>query len=291
MKCNHCNAEWNAPNSQPTTCPFCGKSLIEELKTNDMQALEQILAQMYKNFPDVFKNKMKLSGMLADFMPHDKKMLRYFKNAAEYNVAMELLEAENYNENDKANKIVALKSNFGDEYGMKESLASYVIDCFAFALLGVAMQPMGTDDKKLEKQPAGKMPRKSYGLENGWIKKPDPWVGTKSVRAIRNYIIAGKNNYAETEVTLDTINYDPEGYFDFCIYRSDSTNEIIDELSDEIIGFHYVIFSSLPPNLPKNTPVTVIFEFDGDLHIRIKVNGNTFEGEWENPNGDDLNWE
>jgi len=145
MKCNHCQAEWNAPKSQPTHCPFCNKPLVEERKTNNAKTPpEQVLAQMYRDEPEKFKNKNKLTSWLDDeFKPllFDTKTLRPFKYATEFNVVTQLLEAKDFFENDKTIKIETLKSNLSDEYDMKAASASYVVDCFAFALLGLPVKP------------------------------------------------------------------------------------------------------------------------------------------------------
>ncbi len=142
MKCNHCQAEWTAPNSQPSVCPFCGKSLTGDPKINDTLLPEQILERLFKDFDTkIFKSSARLSALLADFMPHDKRTLRLFKFAAEYNVPVQLLEAENYDESDRAIKIQTLKRNFQQEFFLEASSASYAVDCFAFALLGLPVKP------------------------------------------------------------------------------------------------------------------------------------------------------
>jgi len=130
MKCNHCQAKWNAPNSQATVCPFCGKPLTRKWEINDTLPPEQVLERMFKNYgADLFKNKNQLSAMLADYLPHDKKTLRLLKFATEYNIPAQLLGVVNQNASDQTIKILTLKHNFKDEYSLDGALASYAVDC------------------------------------------------------------------------------------------------------------------------------------------------------------------
>jgi hypothetical protein len=142
MKCNHCKAEWTVPGSQPTTCPFCGKPLTTGTETNNTPKIpEQILKRMFDDFgADVFRSKTRLSGMLADFLSHDKKTLRLLKFATEYNIPAQLLNAQNSDAADQKIRILTLKQNFKEEYLLEESSAFYAVDCFAFALLGIPLQ-------------------------------------------------------------------------------------------------------------------------------------------------------
>jgi len=154
MKCNHCQAEWKAPSSKLTVCPFCSKSLISEPETNDTLLPEQILERMFKK-EGINKDKKQLSSLLDDYfmpLPHDKKTLRLFKNAAEFNIPAQLLEAKDYNKNDKAKKIQILKKNFQEEYSLDFSRASYSVDCFACALLGLPMKTKAEFENKKDNE-------------------------------------------------------------------------------------------------------------------------------------------
>ena len=154
MKCNHCQAEWNVPNSKLTVCPFCSKSLISEPEINDTHLPEQILERMFKK-EGVNKDKKQLSSLLDDYfmpLPHERKTLRLLKNAAEYNIPAQLLEAKDYNESDKAKKIQILKQNFQEEYSLDSSRASYSVDCFAYALLGLPMKTKAEYENKKDNE-------------------------------------------------------------------------------------------------------------------------------------------
>ena len=66
MKCNHCRAEWKAPNSNPTNCPFCGKPLFAEVENDTNMPAEQILKRIVEQFGgNVFKDKECMADKLV----------------------------------------------------------------------------------------------------------------------------------------------------------------------------------------------------------------------------------
>ena len=135
MKCNHCRAEWNAPNSNPTNCPFCGKPLVTEVEINANMPAEQILKSIVERFGhDVFKDSRRLMGILSDWMTHDRKTLKLLKIAIDNHVPSRLLEIENFGRSEKEIEIRKLKQDLMETCFLQEKAAEYAVDCFAEVL-------------------------------------------------------------------------------------------------------------------------------------------------------------
>ena len=78
------------------------------------------------------ENKIRLSGMISDYFPDDRKMRKMLRFAVNENIACRLLKVKDTG--DASIEIKKLKYYLHDECGLDERFASQVVDCFAFAL-------------------------------------------------------------------------------------------------------------------------------------------------------------
>ncbi len=133
MKCNSCNAEWNAPNSNPINCPFCGKPIIPE-KTESSIEVQEILRNLVQQYGDSLfqpSNKGKLSGLLSDYLSHNRKLLKILQLAIQENIPFHILSCKKEEQDITLKKLI---TNFKTDNFIEESISIYVVNCFAYAL-------------------------------------------------------------------------------------------------------------------------------------------------------------
>lgn len=94
MKCNKCGSEWNST-IKSTSCPFCGKSLLEVSETERVEDILKIIVDTYG--ADIYNKPSILVGALSDYLPRAVDERRLIKLCLDTGILKSLL---NIGEND-----------------------------------------------------------------------------------------------------------------------------------------------------------------------------------------------
>ena len=126
------------------------------METNPQDILKQIVNQFGKQIFNKSESD-KLEGLLADYMTHDRKKLKFFRQAVKENIAHELLQSDVLDQTEKTIKLNMLKTKFQSETQMIESTAYEIVDCFAYALgwkVSVKKERISPQPAKQEDKPS-----------------------------------------------------------------------------------------------------------------------------------------
>lgn len=135
MNCSHCKAQWTPPpNKSVSTCPFCGKPLVDPADVSVDTKPEVILRQVVERFDMAILGERRLSAILKDLMPHvERKYLRIFTQAINDGIGEKLLSLTNETSEVRTATLHTLKDSFRQHNGYDQT-SNYVVDCFLYAL-------------------------------------------------------------------------------------------------------------------------------------------------------------
>lgn len=118
-----------------TTCPFCGKTLIEKMEKLD--SVEDVLSEINRQFGDkVFLDGQKLIAFFSDLAPHlskQRRLLGYFVECGGPQIIVTVLNAS---EKEKAIGITKIVQKMKDEMFVEEASARMICESFLFAIIG-----------------------------------------------------------------------------------------------------------------------------------------------------------
>ena len=138
MQCKKCGSEWktNARASLIIRCPFCGAELEEEKEDKlTFQDAKEALRYIVKTYGvDVIIDGIQLRALLDEFIPDLKQERKVFLDAYEQGMCNALYLAHDESEIDKCIAILQSIKVLTTDACMAEKWASYVVECFVYAL-------------------------------------------------------------------------------------------------------------------------------------------------------------
>ena len=138
MQCKKCGSEWktNARASLIIRCPFCGAELEEEKEDKlTFQDAKEALRYIVKTYGvDVIIDGIQLRALLDEFIPDLKQERKVFMDAYEQGMCNALYLAHDESEIDKCIAILQSIKVLTTDACMAEKWASYVVECFVYAL-------------------------------------------------------------------------------------------------------------------------------------------------------------
>ena len=138
MQCKKCGSEWktNARASLIIRCPFCGAELEEEKEDKLVfQDAKEALRYIVKTYGvDVIIDGIQLRALLDEFIPDLKQERKVFMDAYEQGMCNALYLAHDESEIDKCIAILQSIKVLTTDACMAEKWASYVVECFVYAL-------------------------------------------------------------------------------------------------------------------------------------------------------------
>ena len=138
MQCKKCGSEWktNARASLIIRCPFCGAELEEEKEDKlTFKDAKEALRYIVKTYGvDVIIDGIQLRALLDEFIPDLKQERKVFMDAYEQGMCNALYLAHDESEIDKCIAILQSIKVLTTDACMAEKWASYVVECFVYAL-------------------------------------------------------------------------------------------------------------------------------------------------------------
>ena len=138
MQCKKCGSEWktNARASLIIRCPFCGAELEEEKEDKlTFRDAKEALRYIVKTYGvDVIIDGIQLRALLDEFIPDLKQERKVFMDAYEQGMCNALYLAHDESEIDKCIAILQSIKVLTTDACMAEKWASYVVECFVYAL-------------------------------------------------------------------------------------------------------------------------------------------------------------
>lgn len=85
MKCEKCGGEWTPPKNisvSLTNCPFCGAPILNVETASSYTEMDDLLKYLVSLYgAELYKNRQKLSNLIADFYRGDERLKRAYRRA------------------------------------------------------------------------------------------------------------------------------------------------------------------------------------------------------------------
>ena len=162
MKCNTCNAQWDAPTNGGTTensCPFCG-AILEESAQNKPSSLLGVLSAMYNQYGvELLSDSHRLLAYFVDLAPQLKKEKQLLQHFLSCEGNTKLINALKLPEPDQRKTVNQLLLHMTEVMFISEKVASLVIDSFWQAVGGESF--LSTTEADTQKSYPGNSPDNS----------------------------------------------------------------------------------------------------------------------------------
>ena len=139
MKCEKCGGEWTPPKNisvSLTNCPFCGAPILNVETASSYTEMDDLLKYLVSLYgAELYKNRQKLSNLIADFYRGDERLKRAYRRAIlEDTLAQRVYELSLKPLNEREAFCNQIVSQFAEANFYSNEFGKQIVDSFVIGL-------------------------------------------------------------------------------------------------------------------------------------------------------------